>query len=62
MESTTIIWNVHYLRKKHSPNNGSSESSVLRRGAWDRDVLLFFSRAAKRGRSLSIVLFTIFQS
>lgn len=38
------------LLATYSPNNGSSESSFLRRRVWDRDVEMFFSRAKGRSR------------
>ena len=36
----------------YSPNNGSSETSFIRRRLWDKNINLFFSRAAKRGRPM----------
>lgn len=40
------------LLATYSPNNGSSETSFLRRRVWDKDVLLFLARAKKRGRPI----------
>ena len=40
------------LLATYAPNNGSSETSFNRRRAWDRDIQLFFSRAARRGRPI----------
>jgi exonuclease III len=40
------------LLATYSPNNGSSETSFLRRRMWDKDVLLFLTRAEKRGRPI----------
>jgi exonuclease III len=40
------------LLATYSPNNGSSETSFLRRRLWDKDVLLFLTRAEKRGRPI----------
>ena len=36
----------------YSPNNGSSETSFIRRRLWDKNIKLFFSRAAQRGRPM----------
>ena len=40
------------LLATYSPNNGSSETSFLRRRVWDKDILLFLTRAEKRGRPI----------
>lgn len=40
------------LLATYSPNNGSSETSFLRRRLWDKDVTLFLTRAKKRGRPI----------
>ena len=38
------------LLATYAPNNGSTEASFLRRRLWDKDIQLFLSRAAERGR------------
>lgn len=37
------------LMATYSPNNGSSETSFVRRRIWDKNIKLFLSRAAQRG-------------